>query len=149
MAPVTTDQPDDRSPDDGELGEFYNTGDPSSTHLADSSADVGRRIAEAREVAGMTRRELSEHLGVRAATVARWETGRSHPRPNRMATIAGLLGVSLSWLLMGHGQTAPEVDDVEALRAELLAVKETLRAVTGEIDRIALQLDGLGREPAG
>lgn len=152
MAPVTTDQPDDRNPDDGDLGDFYHKGDPSSADLADladSATDVGRRIAEARDLAGMTRQDLSEHLGVREATVARWESGRSQPRPNRMATVAGLLGVSLSWLLMGHGQVAPEVVEVGALRAELLAVKETLRAATSEIDRIALQLESIGREPAG
>lgn len=141
MATATTDQPDDN-----DLGDFYQTDHPSPADLADSPTDVGGRIAEAREAAGMTRLDLSEHLGVREATVARWEAGRSHPRPNRMATMAGLLGVSLSWLLMGHGQTAPEGVDVEAMHKELLAVKETLRAASSEIDRIALQLEGLGRE---
>lgn len=138
MAHANTDQPDD-----SDLIEFYQADAPGAMELPDSPTDIGTRIAEARAAAGLSRRDLSEHLGVRLATVSRWETGRSTPRPNRMNTISGLLGVSLSWLLMGRGETAPDGTDIESIGRDLLALKETLRIAMNELDRIALQLDSL------
>jgi ribosome-binding protein aMBF1 (putative translation factor) len=101
----------------------------------DEHATQGDRIAAAREAAGLSQAELSRRLGVRLATVRSWEDDQSDPRANRMQMLAGMLGVSLVWLLSGQGQ-GPELrrDDGPA---DLRAAQAALRAIAAEQARLA------------
>lgn len=138
-------QPDPSTPSD--LIDFYRNREVENDDaLDDSNLAVGRRIAQAREMAGMTQEQLSEHLGVRLATVRRWEDGRSGPRANRTVTIAGLLGVSISWLMMGRGEAPSEGADLDAIRLDVLALRRTLHGALQEVDLIVGRL-GLLNEP--
>ncbi|MEO9651470.1 MAG: helix-turn-helix domain-containing protein [Roseobacter sp.] len=67
------------------------------------TATFGDRLAAAREMAEMTQPELARRLGVRVATLRGWENDLSEPRANRLSMMAGLLNVSMMWLINGQG----------------------------------------------
>ena len=90
------------------------------------TATLGDRITGAREAAGLSQTELARRLGVRLATIRAWEDDQADPRANKLQMLAGLLSVSIMWLLTGKGdaldspaQNAPLPDDLLALLAEL------------------------------
>ncbi len=105
---------------------------------SDEAATFGDRLTAARERAGLTQSELAARVGVRLATLAKWEDDLSEPRANRLQMLSGMLGVSLIWLLTGEGdgpeeppaeggaENGPDVadmlEDVRALRAAMLAM---------------------------
>jgi transcriptional regulator with XRE-family HTH domain len=70
----------------------------------DDNATLGDRLMAAREAAGLSAADLSSHVGVRAKTLENWEADRSEPRANRVQMLAGVLGVSIVWLLTGEGE---------------------------------------------
>lgn len=70
----------------------------------DDSATLGDRLVAAREAAGLSAADLASHVGVRAKTLDNWEADRSEPRANRVQMLAGVLGVSIVWLLTGEGE---------------------------------------------
>ena len=51
----------------------------------------------------MTQTHLARALGVRLATLRGWENDMSEPRANKLQMLAGVLGVSIGWLLTGEG----------------------------------------------
>ena len=95
----------------------------------DEAATLGDRLALARQYAGMDQTALARRLGVKLATVRNWETDRSEPRANRLQMLAGLLGVSIMWLMAGEGEGGP-VDEGEAVMApEMAAMVKELRDI--------------------
>src|SRR5690554_4232762 len=66
-------------------------------------ATFGDRVAAAREAAGMSRKQMARRLGVKLGTVRGWEDDLSEPRANKLSMMAGLLNVSIVWLLTGEG----------------------------------------------
>ncbi len=104
---------------------------------------LGGRLSRAREAAGMTTAQLARRLGIKTSTLQSWESDRSEPRANRLATIAGLLNVSLSWLIFGVGD-APNDDihsDVISLVRGHLEQMKALRDKTSVIiDRLETEL---------
>lgn len=80
--------------DTGEAQDWY----------SQEAATFGDRVAAAREQAGMTQKVLARRLGVRAGTVRNWEEDLSEPRANRLSMMAGLLNVSMMWLINGEGE---------------------------------------------
>ncbi len=97
----------------------------------------GDRLAGAREEAGMTQAELARRLGVRLKTVQAWEEDLSEPRANRLAMLAGLLNVSLSWLLTGEGAGPEAPADGAGRAADLDAA---LDAALAEIAALRVDL---------
>ncbi|CUJ90044.1 transcriptional repressor DicA [Ruegeria denitrificans] len=97
------------------------------------AATFGDRLAGAREAAGMTQTQLARRLGVKKATIAAWENDLSEPRANRLSMMAGMINVSIMWLLTGEGEgmDAP-VEDGEA-NIELADAVAELRAIRGEM----------------
>lgn len=99
------------------------------------SATFGDRVAGAREQAQMTQAQLARRLGVKKATLVAWEQDMSEPRANKLSMLAGLLNVSIMWLLTGEGDgmSAPVLDlsdvpDFSEIVAELREVRATMRA---------------------
>lgn len=78
--------------------------------IKECASDLGARIADARTAAGRTQTDIANQLGVKVSTMEKWERGVALPRSNRLTALAGILGVSLSWLIIGHGDqpTAPD-----------------------------------------
>lgn len=107
---------------------------------SDERATFGDRVTLAREALGLSRTDLAERLGVEEARVEGWEADADEPRANRLQMMAGVLGVSLQWLMTGQGEPpapAPE-GDVAPILAEM-------RAVRGDMTRAAERLGLLER----
>ena len=96
---------------------------------SDEYATLGDRIVSAREALGLSASQLSRRLGVKTATLEAWEADRSEPRANKLQMMAGVMNVSLVWLLSGEGAGAPPDagpvgdDDVETLLGELRSIR--------------------------
>ena len=102
----------------------------------DANATFGDRLSAAREARGVSRPTLARRLGVAHKTVENWEEDRSEPRANKLQMVAGLLDVSLPWLLTGQGQgvTAREP---RVGRDEADGLLDGLRTARAEMQRVA------------
>lgn len=107
------------------------------------TATFGDRVAGAREVAGMTQVQLARRLGVKKATIASWEDDLSEPRANKLSMMAGLLNVSIMWLLTGEGDgmDATSLDgnadsELSDLVAELRSIRGEMRASSERLARV-------------
>lgn len=97
------------------------------------AATFGDRVAAARESAGMTQGVLAKRLGVRLATLRAWEDDHSEPRANRLSMLAGLLNVSMMWLINGEGEGLEDPESATLLSGDLadaLVEVRRLRAQT-------------------
>lgn len=108
---------------------------------SDAAATFGDRLAGAREAVGLSQEDLARRLGVKLKTVRNWENDLAEPRANKLQMVAGLLNVSIRWLLTGEGDglDAPQDDHMPASISELLT---ELRDVKGQLtrasDRVAI-----------
>ena len=115
----------------------------------------GDRVAGAREQAGMTQAELAKRLGVKLKTLKGWENDLSEPRANKLSMMAGMLNVSLLWLLSGEGD-APESpeqavklsSDVTDLLGEIREIRTQLALSTDRLDRLEKSLRAQLKEEA-
>lgn len=116
-------------------------------HAAPDLDTLGGRISRARDAMSLTVAQLARRLGVKTETVAAWETDRSEPRANRLTMLAGVMGVSPTWLLNGVGE-APQDGQLDSefhlMEMQLAKLKElhaetgkTVAALEGELRRIA------------
>jgi HTH-type transcriptional regulator, cell division transcriptional repressor len=118
-------------------------GDDSDTGwFSEEAATFGDRLAGAREAAGMTQAELARRLGVKLKTVTAWENDVSEPRANKLQMVAGLLNVSIKWLLTGEGDGVEEPAEENPLQADARSVIAEMRQIRTEITRMG---DRLGR----
>ncbi|WP_223427927.1 helix-turn-helix domain-containing protein [Tateyamaria pelophila] len=111
------------------------------------ASTFGDRVAGAREQAGMTQQQLAKRLGVRLATLRAWEDDLSEPRANRLSIMAGLLNVSMMWLMNGEGEgvdgpteTAPVSDDMRDLLTEMRDLRGDLLARAEQVGRLEKRL---------
>jgi len=102
---------------------------------SDDFATFGDRIVNARDALGLSQLQLSRRIGVQEETLAAWETDRSEPRANKLQMLAGVLNVSLVWLMSGEGEGAPTPVDGEIVDAEVLLSE--LRGIRAEQTRLA------------
>ena len=103
-------------------------------------ATFGDRLVAAREKANLSQQDLAKRLGVKNSTIKSWENDNSEPRANRLSMLAGLLNVSITWLISaeGSGVEAPEKSD-EMSNDLLDALKELTALLVNllkNIDRI-------------
>ncbi|MFO6462896.1 helix-turn-helix domain-containing protein [uncultured Jannaschia sp.] len=113
-------------------GDWY---DPDETTFGD-------RLSGARSASGYTQAQLAENIGVKLKTIRAWEEDRAEPRANRVSILAGVLNVSLVWLLTGEGD-GPADDDAMPVRDARL-VRE-VQILQRDALRIARRLDMLER----
>lgn len=71
-------------------------------------ATFGDRVVAARDAMGMTQSQLARRLGIQLKTLRNWEEDRSEPRANKLQMLAGMLNVSIIWLMSGQGQGVSE-----------------------------------------
>ena len=115
------------------LTDLYESG--ASADIDDSDRDVGRRLAEARRAAGLDAADLATQLGIEPSVVEDWETGRTTPSGHRLARLAGLLGVSLSWLVVGHGTEPVERDQaISELRQAIAMTRAQLNDALADLE---------------
>lgn len=65
--------------------------------------EIGKRVREARQLAGLRVKHVADACNRMPNTVYRWEQGRKDPCLADARTIAQLCGVSYAWLLTGEG----------------------------------------------
>ncbi len=97
------------------------------------AATFGDRVSGAREQAGMTQKQLAKRLGVRVATLRAWEDDLSEPRANRLSIMAGLLNVSMMWLINGEGEGLDGPAEAEPLSNELRDILTELRDLRADL----------------
>src|SRR6187200_2765177 len=119
---------------DGEAGSEAGTFD-----YSDAVATFGDRLVAAREAAGMTQAELARRIGVRRQTLAGWEDDQAEPRANRLQMLAGMLNVSMIWLMSGQG-AAPPASAPPKSGAAVAACLHDLRRLRSEHGRMAERL---------
>ena len=108
----------------------------------EQTATFGDRLAGAREAAGLTRKDLARRLGIRLKTLAAWEEDLAEPRANKLQMLAGLLNVSLTWMLTGQGEGVAAPDETAAISGDAQALLAEMRALKAEMLQAA---DKLGR----
>ena len=71
---------------------------------------LGGRLQNAREKQKLSISLVAKLSGVQSKTLKNWELDRSEPRSNRLVNLAGVLGVTASYLLDGTGGVVWEVE---------------------------------------
>lgn len=118
----------------GDLAEFFIENDSADAAIDDDAAHIGERISEARAALGISVSVLAERLAVTAETIEAWESGENAPRANHLNKVAGILGIGLSWLIIGHGaEPQRDASDLGQLRADLAAARSRLDDVVNEL----------------
>lgn len=108
------------------------------------AATFGDRVAAARDASGMTQEVLARRLGIRLKTLQSWEDDLSEPRANRLSILAGLLNVSMMWLINGEGEGLDGIEGAGVLpadAAELLAEMRSLRVGLGQSAKHVARLE--------
>lgn len=106
------------------------------------TATFGDRLAAAREAAGMTQETLAKRLGIKHKTLQSWEDDISEPRANRLNMLAGVLNISIVWMLTGEGEGLPDPGEDDMLTPDVNAILTEIRALRGQFRANA---DKLGR----
>lgn len=98
-------------------------------------ATLGDRITAARDAARMTQADLAKRVAVKKTTIRAWEEDLSEPRAAKLSMLAGLLNVSITWLLTGEGEGAESPDDSSELSHDLAALLTELRSLREDMRR--------------
>ena len=118
-----------------------------SDWFSQDAATFGDRVAAAREQSGLSAKELARRLGVRTITIRNWEGDLSEPRANRLSIMAGILNVSMMWLINGQGEgidfpaeTSEVTPDMRALLNELREMRADMIARAEQMARLEKRL---------
>jgi transcriptional regulator with XRE-family HTH domain len=101
---------------------------------SEDTATFGDRVAAAREHLAMTEEDLARRLGIKVDTVQKWENDLAEPRANKLQMLAGILNVSLRWLLTGQGDEL-EAPGFEATSPEVSEILREFRGARAEMSR--------------
>lgn len=111
------------------------------------TSTFGDRVTGAREAAGLEQSELAKRLGVKLKTIQAWENDQSEPRANRLGMMAGILGVSIMWLLAGQGEgldgpdaAEPLGDDLEVILLDLRQMRQEQSSLSERMGRLEKRL---------
>nr|WP_325251369.1 helix-turn-helix transcriptional regulator [Amylibacter sp.] len=117
----------------------------------ETAATFGGRLQAARETKGLTAQGLSEKLGVQPDTIEAWEQDEDSPRSNRIQMLAGLLNVSMVWLITGESNGTSNVEDtfdrsvaVNDALGEIAQLKETLSGALEKLSQLESRLQETG-----
>ena len=119
-------------------------------YFNETVATFGDRLSAARNAKGLTVSGLAEKLGVEVPTVEAWEDDADAPRANRTQMLAGLLNVSIVWLMSGEGNGTSDVADTferplglnDAL-GEISQLKATLSGALDKLDKLRERLQDI------
>ena len=109
------------------------------SYFGEDVATLGDRITAAREAQGLSQAEFARKLGVKLKTVQNWEDDRTEPRANKAQMVSGVLGVSVSWLLIGEGDGIPEPSEAtvpEGVKDVLDELRQLQSDMTQQVRRI-------------
>jgi transcriptional regulator with XRE-family HTH domain len=110
-------------------------------YFSEETATFGDRVQAARTALGLSEHDFAHKLGVKTKTVRGWENDLAEPRANKLQMMAGLMNVSIVWLLTGEGEGVQE--PVEGVSdGDIRDILIDLRRTKAEMVRIA---DRMGR----
>ncbi|WP_253913264.1 helix-turn-helix domain-containing protein [Pseudoruegeria sp. HB172150] len=112
---------------------------------SNESATFGDRMVAAREALGLSQADLAKKIGVKLKTLKAWEDDVAEPRANKLSMLAGVLNVSLVWLINGEGEGLSAPDEVQ-IPGELTALLTELRQLKGSLARTAEKLGGVEKK---
>jgi transcriptional regulator with XRE-family HTH domain len=101
------------------------------------TATFGDRMAGAREASSISQEDLAKRLGVKTKTIRAWENDQSEPRANRLQMLAGMLSVSIMWLLSGRGDGIEAPDAVQPIGDDMAAILLELRSMRADQAKLA------------
>ncbi|MCF6443888.1 helix-turn-helix domain-containing protein [Nereida sp. MMG025] len=113
--------------------------DSAKDWFSPEASTFGDRVAGARDAAGMSQEQLAKRLGVKLVTLQNWENDLSEPRANKLTMMAGLLSVSLRWLLEGEG------DEIEAPGTDAEAFPEGVDDLLLELRKVRIEMEKQAR----
>lgn len=108
------------------------------------------RLTQARRLAGITKKDLSERIGVTAAAVGQYETGVSRPRPDLLPRLAEALAVPMPFFLAGRPSHRLDVSmaHFRSLRSTPKAQREKALALTEQVWELTYALERRIQLPA-
>ncbi|WP_433989547.1 hypothetical protein SuNHUV7_01400 (plasmid) [Pseudoseohaeicola sp. NH-UV-7] len=109
-------------------------------------ATFGDRLAAAREAAGMDQAQMAKRLGVKQSTMRAWEDDMAEPRANRLSMLAGILNVSMMWLINGEGEGLDGPVETDTMPEDMQDLLVELRAVKSEMTKSAERLGRLEKK---
>lgn len=112
---------------------------------SNETATFGDRVVAGRDAIGLTQQQLARRLGVKLKTLQNWENDVSEPRANKLSMLAGMLNVSLIWLLTGEGEGLSAPGDAEE-NADMGSILAELRTMRMEASRFASRLGRLEKK---
>lgn len=71
------------------------------TREDDELVSFGERVRLARERLRLKQEQLADLVGTDAGSVSRWERGKGYPQAPQLARLAGALGESIDYLVLG------------------------------------------------
>lgn len=101
---------------------------------------VGKRIREARKMAGLSQKQLADLLNLHRPSVSEIEAGNRSVRADELRRIAEILDVRVSWIL---GESPDKITDDDP-RIEL-AARELRRLKPADFDRVLRVLAAIKR----
>ena len=115
-------------------------------------ATFGDRLVAAREKSNLSQQDLAERLGVKSSTIKSWENDNSEPLANRLSMLAGLLNVSITWLISAEVSGVEETeksyetpDYLQESLKELMALKVNLLKNVDRINIIENKIRASGK----
>jgi transcriptional regulator with XRE-family HTH domain len=102
--------------------------EPARTVIGEDTnrGELAGRIRAARQRAGITQRELAERLSVTPGAVGQWETD-GVPSTERLTALAGVLDVSIDWLLGKSSQARHPAEAASDTDEDLRLIQEARR----------------------
>ncbi len=101
-------------------------------YFSEDNATFGDRVAAARETVGLSQSDLAERLGVKMRTITAWEEDTGEPRANKLQMLAGVLNVSMRWLLTGVGDGVESPSDTSEIAPDVAALLAEMRELRGQ-----------------
>lgn len=116
-------------------------------YYSEEAATFGDRLADARETLGLSQEEFAKRVGIKLKTLVAWENDFSEPRANKLQMIAGMLNVSMVWLMTGEGTGIDMLSDtVLDNTADKDGALMELRAIRSEQSRLSERLARLEKK---
>ncbi|MEP5758096.1 MAG: helix-turn-helix domain-containing protein [Litoreibacter sp.] len=116
-------------------------------YFAEGNATFGDRVEAGRVAAELSQQELAHKLGVKLKTVRGWEEDIAEPRANKLQMMAGLMNVSIMWLLTGEGdgvlgpdEAHDSKNEARIILAELSKTRAEIAKKLGQIARLEARL---------
>lgn len=108
------------------------------SYFSDEAATFGDRVAAARRHLGLTQEALARKLGIKLKTLRAWEDDFADPRANKLQMLAGVLNVSIMWLLTGEGDGLDGAEEMHGpADPDLRALLADLRSLTADQARLS------------